>query len=130
METISLNVSNETASTADLVKQALLEAKELVELEIQLAREEVHAELLQLKRAAIFGGVAVAAALLTASTAIVALVLALGGAALYAGIAAGLLLVVALGCAWYAYATLPKVPLERTRRRVKADIHQLKEHAA
>ena len=75
----------EEASTAELVREAMDEARELVRLEVALAKEEVKAELKQVQRAAIGFGVAlgVARSSCSASSA-VALVLALGGTALVA----------------------------------------------
>jgi uncharacterized membrane protein YqjE len=117
----------DTLPTTELMRQVLDETKELVRIESQLARDEVRADLAQLKSAAIFGGVALVLAWLTLSTLIVALVLALGGA-LVALACAGVLLFGASATAALAYQKLPKPPLARTRERLKSDVTQLKEH--
>lgn len=122
--------SLEGASTADLVREAMDEARELVRLEVELAKEEVKEELAQVKRAAIVFGIAAGAAVITLSLLAVALVLALGGTALAAiAVAAGFLVVA--GVAGYAgRGMLPRAPLEKTRNRLQTDMNQLKEHIA
>lgn len=114
--------------TTELMRQVLDETKELVRIEARLAREELSADLLQLKSAAILGGVAAVLALLTLATLVLSLVLALGGVALTALIAAAVLLIGASVTAWLAYRKVPKPPLARTRDRLKSDVTQLKEH--
>ncbi|MDB5214682.1 MAG: hypothetical protein JWO86_2609 [Myxococcaceae bacterium] len=120
----------EEASTADLVREAMDEAKELVRLEVALAKEEVKEELAQVQHAAISFGVAAGASVIVLCLLAVALVLALGGTALAAlGVAGGFLAVA--GVAGYlGYGMLPKHPLERTRHRLENDVNQLKEHIA
>jgi hypothetical protein len=120
----------EEASTADLVKEAMDEAKELVRLEVALAKEDVKAELVQVQHAAIGLGIAAGASVIVLCLLAVALVLALGGTPLAAlGVAGGF--VVIGGIAGYVgYGMLPKNPLERTRHRLETDVNQLKEHIA
>jgi uncharacterized membrane protein YqjE len=120
----------EEASTADLVREAVDEGRELVRLEIALAKEEVKVELKQLERAAISGGVAIAASLLMLSSLAVALVLALGGTVLAALFVALGFLILAGAAGLLGYGMLPKVPLEKTRHRFENDVNQLKEHIA
>lgn len=120
----------EEASTTDLVREALDEAKELVRLEVAIAKDEVKKEVQQAKTAAIGFGVALAAALVMLSLLAVAVVLALGGTAVAALIVAAVFLVVAGVAGYLAYATLPKKPLDRTIKNVKRDVTQLKEHIA
>jgi uncharacterized membrane protein YqjE len=120
----------EEASTADLVREAMGGAKELVRLEVELAREEVKEELQQLQRAAIAFGIALGASVAFLCLLAVTLVLALGGTALVAVATAGAFLVIA-GVAGYAgYGMLPKTPFEKTRHRLQDDMNQLKEHIA
>ncbi len=118
------------ASTADLVREALDEAKELVRLEMQIAKDEVKAEIEDAKKAAIGFGIAFGMAILFLSALSTALVVALGGTVLAAlGVAA--IFLVAGGIAGYAgYAKVPKNPLVQTRKRVERDVNQLKEHIA
>jgi uncharacterized membrane protein YqjE len=122
------NASLDTLPTTELMRQVLDETKELVRIETRLARDEIQADLIQLKSVAVFGGVALLLALLTLSTLVVALVLALGGGALVALVAATALLLGASVAGGLAYQKLPKPPLARTRERLKTDVMQLKEH--
>jgi uncharacterized membrane protein YqjE len=114
--------------TTELMRQVLEETKELVRIETRLARDELEADVVQLKSVAIFGGVAAVLALLTLSTLVVLLILALGGGALAAGIVAAVLLLAAAVTGGVAYQKLPKPPLARTRERLKSEVTQLKEH--
>ena len=120
----------EEASTADLVREALDEAKELVRIEIEIAKNEVEKEIAQAKKAAVGFGVALAAGVLVLCLLAVALVLALGGTPLAALGVAGGLLVIGGAAAFAGYSLLPKKPLEVTRHRLKSDVTQLKEHIA
>ncbi len=120
----------EEASTADLVREALDEAKELVRIEIEIAKSEVEKEIAQAKKAAVGFGVALAAGVLVLCLLAVALVLAIGGTAVAALIVAACLLVVGGLAAFAGYSMLPKKPLETTRHRLKSDVTQLKEHMA
>ena len=122
--------SLEEASTADLVREAMNEARELVRLEVELAKEEVKEELAQVKRAAIVFGIAAGAAVITLSLLAVALVLALGGTALAAVAVAAGFLVVAGASGYAGRGMLPRSPLEKTRNRLQTDMNQLKEHIA
>jgi uncharacterized membrane protein YqjE len=99
-----------------------------VRVETRLARDELEGDLLQLKSAAIFGGVALLLVVLTLSTLVVAIVLALGGAASVAFLVAALLLLGGSALAFIAYRRIPKSPLARTRGRLESDMNQLKEH--
>jgi uncharacterized membrane protein YqjE len=114
--------------TTELMRQVLEETKELVRIESKLAREELQADVVQLKSAAVFGGVALVLASLTLSTLVVTVILALGGAALVALICSVVLLLGASGAAALAYQKVPKPPLARTRDRLKSDVTQLREH--
>lgn len=120
----------EEASTADLVRQVVDEARELVRLEVALARAEVKVELQHAQRAAIGLGVALASAVLVLCLLAVALVLAVGGTAIAAVVVALGFLVVGGLAALFGYGMLPKAPLEKTRHRLENDVNQLKEHLA
>jgi uncharacterized membrane protein YqjE len=118
------------ASTTDLVREALDEAKELVKIEVELAKNEVKKEVGEIKTAAVGFAVALAASFVFLSLLAVALVLALGGSPLAAlGVAAGFL-VLAAAAGYAGYAKLPKKPLEQTRHNLRNDVNQLKEHIA
>ena len=120
----------EAASTADLVREAMDGGRELVRLEVALAKEEMKAELKQVQRAAIGMGVALASLVLVLCLLSVALVLALGGTAVVALLIAVVFLVIGGIGGLVGYGMLPKSPLERTRHRLEKDVNQLKEHIA
>lgn len=58
MESARPNDDRESAPTTDVVKQALGEVRELVQLDLRLAKQELREDLLQMKRATIAGGAA------------------------------------------------------------------------
>lgn len=120
----------EQASTVDLVKEALDEAKELVRLEVEIAKDEVKQEVAQTKKAAIGFGVALAFGLVVLSLLAVAIVLAVGGTAGAALAVAGVFLVLGGIAGYVGYTMVPKKPLDKTMSRVKRDVNQLKEHIA
>jgi uncharacterized membrane protein YqjE len=120
----------EEASTKDLVHELLDETKELVRIEVELAKSEVQLEIKHAKMAGVGFGIAGAAAILFLSSLVVAVILALGGTPLAALGTAAVLLVIAGLAGWLAYSALPKKPLERTRERVTRDVRELKEHIA
>lgn len=118
----------DSVPTTELMRQILDETQELVRIEARLARDELQGDLLQLRSAAIFGGLALLLGVLTLSTLVVALILAVGGAASVAFVVAAALLLGASGLAFVAYQRVPKPPLARTRARIESDVTQLKEH--
>lgn len=120
----------EAMPTSDLVKEMFDETKQLVKLEIEMAKEEAKIELKKAERAAIAGGIGLVASILLLSMLSVALVFAVGGTALAALAVAGGWLLVSAGAGFYAYSAAPKKPLEGTRQRLESDLNQLKEHIA
>ena len=117
-------------STTDLVKRTLAEARELVQLEVQIAKQELREDLIQTEKAAIAGAVALVLLLLALAALVVAVIVALGGTVLAAALVGAGFIVLAAGAVALAYALAPKSPLGRTRRRLKEDVNRLKEHAA
>ncbi len=113
----------------ELLQQTFAEAKELLRTEIDLAKNEAITEV----KGAARGGFAFAAGLLAAmlmfNSLILALVLALGGAAWIALLVAGVFMLLAGGSVAAGYAWLPKKMFEATRRRLSNDMDRLKEHA-
>ena len=116
-------------STAELVKEAVDEAKQLVRIEAELAKQEVKKEVKQAEGAGIAFGAAFAFATVCLSLLAVAIVLAVGGTPVAALVAAGVCLVIAGAVAGIGYAVLPKKPLDHTAKRAETDLRQLKEHA-
>jgi hypothetical protein len=120
----------EESTTGELIRDALDEAKELVKLEVELAKAEVMQEVAAAKKAAIGFAIGAVFGVISLSLFAMALVLALGGTALLAlGVAFGALFLCAVG-AGYGWSVLPRKPLPKTRRRVEGDVRQLKEHLA
>ncbi len=120
----------EAMSTSELVKGVVDETRSLVKLEIALAKEEVVIELKQMERAGIAAAIALLTTILLLAMLSVAIVLAFGGTAIAALLVAACFLVITGGLGAYAYGAAPKKPLEKTRRRLEADVNQLKEHIA
>lgn len=120
----------EEPSTTALLKAAVDEAKELVRIEVALARAEVKSELIKAKRAAIALAIALVCTVIVLCVSSVALVLALGGTPLVALAVAGVFLAVAACAGAVGYGMLPKKPLEQTRDRLGTDVNQLREHIA
>lgn len=120
----------EEASTSDLVRDALDEAKELVRLEVELAKNEITREVDAAKLAGVGFAVGAAFGVLALCLLSVALVLALGGTAVVALAVAGAFVLVAAIGAFFGWALLPKRPLAQTRRRFSTDLRRLKEHLA
>src|SRR5262245_27970976 len=70
----------EDVPTTQLVREALEEARELVRVEVEIAKNEVHSEMQRGKRAAVAFGLAAAFVILGLNALVIAAVLALGGA--------------------------------------------------
>ena len=118
------------ASTSDIVREALDDARELIRLEVEIAKQEVKAEIRQAKRAAMGFVVALALGLVGLSVLAVAIVLAFGGTVVAALVIGGILVVIAGVAALVGYAMLPRPPLEAVRERLTTEVHQLKERVA
>lgn len=118
-----------TAPTGEIARQLMAETRELIQLEVRLAKAEAKAEIGRALGAVIAGGVAVALLLLGLSVLLMALVLALGDGAMGALVIGLVLLGLAGAAAVYAYVSLPKSFLRQTRGRLKDDLNRLKEHA-
>jgi hypothetical protein len=119
--------SGDTA--AELIKEAIDEARELARLEVALAKNEALVDLKDLKMSLIAFGVAAVTALLGLALLLFAVALVLGGAiaAVVIGVA---LLLLAVAAALLAVSKLPERPFAETRRRLKKDVEQLKERVA
>lgn len=120
----------EDVSTADLVRSALDETRELVRVEVQIAKSELQQELQRSKHAAIAFGISSTAGVLVLCMALLALVLALGATPLVALIVAGALLVVGGAAGIAGRSLMPKSLLGQTKDRLKGDVRRLREHIA
>lgn len=119
-----------SVTTLHLVREALDETKELIKLEVLLAKNEAKRELVQARASAIAFGVATAAALLGLAMLLVAVALAIDPRPRTALVLAVVLLIAAGAAGRLGYMRLPKKLLDMTRKRLESDVHQLKEHVA
>jgi uncharacterized membrane protein YqjE len=118
------------AKTTDLVKEALDEAKQLVKIEVQLAKEEVREEVGQAKNAAIMFGASTFMGIVGVALLLVALALAIFPGPIPALVIGGVMLVVAGVLGLVAYKKVPKKPLDHTKQRLETDAKILKERIA
>lgn len=123
-------VNLDDAPLAELMKEALGDARELVKLEVELATDEVKKQVSSALRAAIAFAFALMAATLALSLFAVSLVLGLGGTAPIAAAVGGGFLLLAGGAAALGYRAIPKNPMEETRARIRSDVQQIKENLA
>lgn len=114
------------ASTRELVREAIDEARELVRLEVLLAKDELKEELAQAKGAGVAFGVAGVCSMLGLALVLVALALVIKISAVPAFII-GLVLLASAGLGGYIGRTMmPKQPLGEARQRAFSDLEQLK----
>jgi uncharacterized membrane protein YqjE len=123
-----VDLSSSAPTTGELVKQVLVEARELVSLEVRIAKAELREELEKTTRAALTFGIAFGFVLLALSAFVVALILAFGGTVLAALLVGAALAVVAAVAVAIAVASVPKSILGRTRAHMKEDAAVLREH--
>lgn len=116
--------------TGELIREALDETRELVKLEVALAREELKAELTQAKAAGISIGAAGALALSALTMFFVTIAAAFSLMWLASLILGGILLVVAGLLGFLGYKALPRKPLVETKERFESDVKQLRERIA
>ena len=118
----------EEPSTAKLLEAALKESRELIRIELDLAKLEAKKQLKDTAKAAVGFVVAAFLALTAVVLLVVALVIALGGTAGAAfGVAIGAL-ALAGARAFISRGWLPTKPLAHSRRHVSDDLRQLREH--
>lgn len=118
------------ATPVELLKAAIDESRELVKLEVALAKAEAAKQVREALRAVIGFAVAAVFALMALTLFAVALVLAIGGEPKDALAVGAVVLVIGALAAWYGSAKLPRKPLEHTREHLEDDVKQLKEHLA
>jgi uncharacterized membrane protein YqjE len=110
------------------MRQVLDETKELVRIEMRLARDELDADLRQLRRAAILAAVAFVLVILALAALLMAFLFAIDADGVGALVVAGVLLLGGGAFAALAFQRVPKPPLARTRDRLKHDVTELEEH--
>ena len=114
-------------SSVELIREAMDEARQLIILEVALAKDEVKREAVATKSAAIALVVGAAVLLVGASLLLVALALAIFPGPI-PSLVLGLLLIAAAAIAGVAgVKLLPKKPLGETRRRLETDFENVKE---
>jgi uncharacterized membrane protein YqjE len=119
-----------SASSAELVRYAIEEARTLVQLEVELAKRETRSEIQQLRNGIIAFGLAAVTAILGLAMMLVTPVLATGARWEVALTFAGVLLIAAGIGVLIGTKVLPRKPLDRTRHRVEGELTQLKERVA
>ena len=115
------------ASAAQLVREAIDETRQLVKLEVELAKDEMRQELADAKKSAIMFGVAAVAALLAAAMMFVSLALAIFPGPIPALVIGVALIAAAAILGFVGFKKAPKKPLEKTRRRLETDVQVVKE---
>ncbi len=117
-------------STTKLLEAALKETRELIRLEVALAKVEAKKEVKGVVRAGIGFTIAGVMGMIAFALLVVALVLALGGTAGSAFGVAIAMLVLGGVAGFVGYSSLPSSPLEKTRHHIEDDLKQLREHVA
>ncbi len=129
-QVVTTEVVERDEPTADLIREALDETRDLVRLEVALAREELKAELTQAKTGGFALGSAAAAGIAAFTMFMVTIALAFAIKWLAALIIGGVLLAMAGALALGGWKLMPKEPLGETRERIGSDLKQLKERVA
>lgn len=116
--------------TAELLRQALDDARELMKLEVRLARNEVVEELSNTKASALYLGTGAFFATLGVALALVGVALAIRLGWVPPFVLGCVLLVMGGAMGIGGVIALPKRPLQKTRARLETDLRGLKERAA
>jgi hypothetical protein len=116
--------------TVELALEALREMRELITLEIALAREELRAELGRARVAAVAFGIAAGAATTAFTMFLVTIATALAPTWLAALVMGAGLLVTAGVLGYVGFRALPRRPLAETRERLESDVKRLRERIA
>lgn len=115
-------------STLDLLQETIRDAKELVRIEVELAKVEAKQQISDTKGAAIAFGAAATLGLLALAMLLTAILLAIGPTPVVALIMAAVLLVGAVVVALIGRAKIPRTAMVRTRARVERDVEELRNH--
>lgn len=113
--------------TTDLIREALGQAREVVRLEVAVAREDLTSKLVAAKTSAIALAAAAVLALMALTLLLVAIALALSVPWLGAALIGAALLALASGLAAMGWRARPRRLLEKTKGRVETDIAEAKE---
>lgn len=115
-------------STLDLLQETIRDAKELVRVEVELAKEEAKQQLTDMRSAAIAFGAAAVLAVMALCMLLTAVLLAIGPTPVVALIMTAVLLAGAATAALLGRAKIPRRALGRTRARVERDVQELRNH--
>lgn len=127
---VPVGTPQEHEATSELFREAVDETRELVRLEVELAKEELRSELSRAKIGGIAIGSAGALAVSGITMGFVCIAMAFRMEWLAALILCGILLVLAGVLAFGGLKALPRRPLEQTKERIETDLKQLKERVA
>jgi uncharacterized membrane protein YqjE len=116
--------------TGTLVREAIEETRDLVRLEVELARRELKEEIARAKVSAAALGAAAATAVAGVTMLLVALALAFHAAGLAALVIGLALVAIAGGLAFAGWKAMPKKPLHGTKERLESDYERLRERIA
>lgn len=122
--------SPDAERATQLIRVALDEARQLVQLEVALAREELCEEIAQAKMAGIALGLAAITGVLAVTMFLVMVALAFAVSWLAACVMGSTLLLLSLTAGIVGWKALPKRPLGATRSRLESDYKELKERLA
>jgi hypothetical protein len=118
-------------STAELIRQAIDDLRDLARAEVALAGKELGSEARDVAIVALVLAVSIAIGLCAIALGVGALVVAFGGSLEAAlGIAAGVLAITSACGIALGLTKMPKGILPRTRGRVAHDISEMKDHFA
>jgi len=114
------------ASAGELLREAVADAKQLIGLEVSLAKDEMRREIVAAKGAGIALGAGAVASIVALSLLFVALALAIFPGPIPALILGLILMVSATLAAIAGVKLLPKKPFEGTRRRIESGVESVK----
>ena len=113
--------------SSELVREAIDDARQLIRLEVELAKDEVRREVVATKTAGIALAAGGAVMILGVSLLLVALALAIFPGPIPSLVLGLILIASALLAGVVGVRLLPKKPLAETRRRLETDIEVVKE---
>ena len=122
--------AGDDAPVGDLIREALGDTRELVRLEVALAREDLKSEVGAARTSAVMIGAATGGLLVSLGLLVVALVFAIGAGWVGALVAGGALLLAAGLVGLAGWRAMPKSFFGETRERLLAEVEDLRERIA
>ena len=114
----------------ELIREVLGDTRELVRIEVALARDELGHEVASARTSAIAIGIAAVAFIAAFAVFMLAIVLALKAGWVGALVVGGILLAAAISLGFVGWSALPTKPLAQTKGRLQANVERLKERMA